>query len=65
MVVDRAAALEVSPAVDVTAQVLAIMNQNTAPFNVNAPAQAPATAPATRPATAPATTPPRPRPQGR
>jgi Skp family chaperone for outer membrane proteins len=65
VVIDRAAALEVSPTIDVTAQVLAIMNQNTAPFNVNAPAQAPATAPATRPATTPATTPPRPRPQGR
>jgi Skp family chaperone for outer membrane proteins len=64
VVIDRAAALEVSPTIDVTPQVLAIMNQNTTPFNVNAPAQAPAAAP-TRPATTPVTTPPRPRPQGR
>jgi outer membrane protein len=67
IVMDRGAAIEVSPTVDVTSSVLAIMNQNTAPLNVNAPAQAPqAPGTAPRPATAPpATTPPRPRPQGR
>ena len=53
VVIDRAAALEVSPTIDVTAQVLAIMNQNTAPFNVNAPAQAAPGAVPARPATAP------------
>ena len=66
IVMDRAATIEVSPTIDVTAAVLAVVNQNAAPFNVNAPAeaaQAPAgTAP--RPATAPPA-PPRPRPQGR
>ena len=66
IVIDRAAAIEVSPTVDVTAAVLAIVNQNTTALGVNAPAPAPAAAPAARPGTAPpATTPPRPRPQGR
>jgi Skp family chaperone for outer membrane proteins len=67
IVMDRAATIETSPTLDVTAAVLAVVNQNAAPLNVNAPAeaaQAPAgTAP--RPATAPPATPPRPRPQGR
>jgi outer membrane protein len=66
IVIDRAAAIDVSPTVDVTAAVLAIVNQNTTALSVNAPAQAPAAAPAARPGTTPpATTPPRPRPQGR
>jgi len=68
LVFDRRALIEASPALDITAAVLAILNQNAAPFNVNAPAPAAPTAPATtpRPATTPpATTPPRPRPQGR
>lgn len=63
---DVNAALGAAPTLDVTAAVLAVVNQNTAPLNVTAPppqqqpaAQAPATpAPAT-------TTPQRPRPQGR
>ena len=62
---DVNAALGAAPTLDVTAAVLAVVNQNTAPLNVTAPpqqqpaAQAPATpAPAT-------TTPQRPRQQGR
>jgi len=68
LVFDRRALIEASPTLDITAAVLAIVNQNATPLNVNAPAPqqaAPAAAPP-RPATAPpATTPPRPRPQGR
>ena len=66
LAVDVAATLAHAPALDVTDGVLALMNQNAAPFSVTAPQQAapPATAP--RPAaTPPVTTPPRPRPQGR
>jgi Skp family chaperone for outer membrane proteins len=42
--VDAAATLAISPTVDITAAVLAIVNQNTTPLNVNAPPpqQAPA-----------------------
>jgi Skp family chaperone for outer membrane proteins len=42
--VDISATLAHNPAVNVTADVLALMNQNNTPFNVNAPAQAPAAA---------------------
>jgi len=66
VVLDTNAVLSSAPALDITAAVLAIVNQNTAPLNVNAPAPTPAPAGA-RPATptpAPAT-PNRPRPQGR
>ena len=44
VVVDRGASLFVSPTVDLTPAVLAVVNQNTAPLNVNAPppAQQPA-----------------------
>jgi len=55
------------PALDVTDAVLALMNQNAAPFSVTAPPPPQQAAPAPtapRPATTPATTPPR-RPQGR
>ena len=67
IVIDRAAAIEVAPSVDVTPAVLAIVNQNTAPLNVNAPVQAAPQTPGATPARpgTPATTPPRPRPQGR
>ena len=47
LVVDAPPALSAAPALDVTAAVLAIMNQNATPLNVNAPAAAaPAPAPA-------------------
>jgi len=69
LALDVAATLAHGPALDVTDAVLALMNQNAAPFSVTAPppAAAPAAPAATppRPATTPATTPPRPRPQGR
>lgn len=44
VVVDRGASLFAAPTVDLTASVLAVMNQNTTPLNVNAPppAQQPA-----------------------
>src|SRR5688500_8008849 len=44
IVVDRGASLFVAPTVDLTASVLALVNQNTSPLNVNAPppAQQPA-----------------------
>jgi Skp family chaperone for outer membrane proteins len=63
LAVDAGQIINASPALDVTPAVLAIVNQNTAALNVNAPPpqqQAPAPA-----ATTPATTPPRPRPTGR
>ena len=60
LIVDRGATLAASPTVDVTAAVLAIVNQNTAALNVNAPP--PAQQPA---ATTPRPTQPQPRPQGR
>jgi Skp family chaperone for outer membrane proteins len=69
LTLDATDTLTLSPALDITAGVLALMNQNTAPFATTAPAPAPAPAPAgARPATptppAPAQ-PNRPRPQGR
>jgi outer membrane protein len=67
LVFDRRGLIAASPALDITPGVLALVNQNAAPFNVNAPQQAAPAAPAgtaPRPA-APAPTTPRPRPQGR
>jgi Skp family chaperone for outer membrane proteins len=64
VVVDAGSILSSSPALDVTAAILAAVNQNTAALNVNAPPpQQPAAA--TPAATTPATTPQRPRPTGR
>ncbi|MGE0179390.1 MAG: OmpH family outer membrane protein [Sphingomonas sp.] len=60
--VDRGATLAINPAVDVTDAVLAIVNQNTAALNINAPAPA---APAAGTPQQPAPQQPRPRPQGR
>lgn len=65
IVLDSSQALISSPALDITAPVLAIVNQNSTPFNVNAPAPTPAPAAAGRPATPAPATPNRPRPQGR
>ena len=66
LVLDRGGVINSSPALDITPAVLAIVNQNAAPLNVNAPAQpAPGTAPRPAATTPPATTPTRPRPQGR
>jgi Skp family chaperone for outer membrane proteins len=69
LAVDVATTLAHTPALDVTDAVLALINQNAAPFSVTAPPpQQPAAAPAAapRPGTAPPpATPPRPRPQGR
>lgn len=66
MVVDRGAVIDASPALDVTPAVLAIVNQNTQPLNVNAPAPQQGAQPAGRPAARPAQPQPnRPRPQGR
>jgi Skp family chaperone for outer membrane proteins len=65
IVIDSSQALISSPALDITAPVLAIVNQNTTPLNVNAPAPTPAPAAAGRPATPAPATPNRPRPQGR
>jgi len=48
--VDRGATLAINPAVDVTDAVLAIVNQNTAAVNVNAPAPQPAAATPQQPA---------------
>jgi Skp family chaperone for outer membrane proteins len=65
LAIDIATTLATNPALNVTDAVLALMNQNSTPFNVVAPppAQQPAAQqPATRP---PATQPNRPRPQGR
>lgn len=61
VVIDSSQALISSPALDITAPVLAIVNQNTTPLNVNAPAPTPAPA---SPTATPAT-PNRPRPAGR
>jgi Skp family chaperone for outer membrane proteins len=67
--VDLNATLAHNPAVNVTDAVLALMNQNTAAFNVTAPppqqAQQPAGAQPRPAATPPAQQPQRPRPQGR
>ncbi|MBV9884399.1 MAG: OmpH family outer membrane protein [Sphingomonadaceae bacterium] len=65
VVMDRAALIDAAPSIDVTPAVLAIVNQNAAPLNVNAPAQAAPAAPTAPRPTAPAPTTPRPRPQGR
>jgi len=60
VVLDAGSVLSSSPALDITPAVLAIVNQNTTPFNVNAPAPTPAPAVPPRPGTpAPA------RPSGR
>jgi outer membrane protein len=60
LVVDRAAALSFAPTIDLTAPVLAIVNQNTTPLNLNAPApQQPAAQPPAQPQQQPR------RPQGR
>jgi Skp family chaperone for outer membrane proteins len=64
LVLDRGGVLDASPTLDITAAVLAIVNQNTAPLNVNAPAPAQQPA-AQRPATPQPAQPNRPRPQGR
>lgn len=63
LVLDRSGVIDVAPALDITAAVLAIVNQNTAPLNVNAPAQAQPGAQQPPPAAQPQ--PNRPRPQGR
>lgn len=66
LVVDRGSVIDASPALDITPAVLAIVNQNSAALNVNAPEQPAAGAqpPAgTRPPAQPQ--PNRPRPQGR
>jgi outer membrane protein len=69
LVFDRRSLIDASPTLDITAAVLALVNQNAAPFNVNAPAPAqPGAAPAATPARPGATPPPttpRPRPTGR
>ena len=68
IVMDSSQVLNASPALDITPAVLAIVNQNTAPLNVNAPPPPPAPAQAGRPATPAPPSPPapnRPRPQGR
>lgn len=67
VVVDRRVLIDASPTLDISAAVLAIVNQNNAAINVNAPAPAAqqpaaATPAAQRPATP---QPNRPRPQGR
>ncbi len=66
IVVDTSQVLASSPALDITPAVLAIVNQNATPLNVNAPPPTPAPAAAGRPAPTPAPAQPnRPRPQGR
>jgi len=66
LAVDVASTIAHNPALDVTDAVLALMNQNAAPFSVTAPVPTQPAAAAPRPAaTPPATTPTRPRPQGR
>jgi outer membrane protein len=64
VVLDAGSLVTSSPALNITPAVLAIVNQNSTAFNVNAPAPAPAAQPGARPTPAPAT-PSRPRPQGR
>lgn len=63
VVLDAGSLVTSSPALNITPAVLAIVNQNSTAFNVNAPA-APAAQPGARPTPAPAQ-PNRPRPQGR
>lgn len=60
--VDRNATLAHNPAVEITDAVLAIVNQNTTPLNINAP---PPAQPAAAQPAAPQPQPNRPRPQGR
>jgi Skp family chaperone for outer membrane proteins len=63
LTLDADSALVVSPQIDITPAVLALMNANTAAFSTTAPPPPATPAPAT-PTPAPGT-PPRPRPQGR
>jgi outer membrane protein len=65
IVVDASQVLVSAPTLDITAPVLAIVNQNSTPLNVNAPPPTPAPAAAGRPATPAPATPNRPRPSGR
>jgi Skp family chaperone for outer membrane proteins len=66
LVVDRGSVIDASPALDITPAVLAIVNQNSAPLNVNAPDQPAAGAQPPAGARPPAQPQPnRPRPQGR
>ena len=66
IVVDASQVLVAAPTLDITAPVLAIVNQNSTPLNVNAPPPTPAPAAAGRPAPTPTpATPNRPRPSGR
>jgi hypothetical protein len=66
VVMDRGALIDAAPAIDITPAVLAIVNQNTAPLNVNAPAPAAGQQPAgARPGVPAPPQPNRPRPQGR
>jgi len=64
IVMDRGGLIDANAALDITAPVLAIVNQNTAPLNINAPPPPqPGAAPAQPPAQQPQQN--RPRPQGR
>jgi Skp family chaperone for outer membrane proteins len=66
IVLDTSQVLISAPAMDITPAVLAVVNQNTTPLNVNAPTPAPpAPAAVGRPATPAPATPNRPRPSGR
>jgi len=65
VVLDAGTVISASPALNITPAVLAIVNQNSAPFNVNAPAAPAAGAPPTGARPTPAPPPNRPRPQGR
>jgi Skp family chaperone for outer membrane proteins len=65
IVMDASQVLTSAPTLDITAAVLAIVNQNATPLNVNAPPPPPAPAQAGRPATPAPAQPNRPRPQGR
>jgi len=63
VVMDRAGLITASPTLDITPAVMAIVNQNNTPLNINAP---PPQQPAAAPTPAPAQPQPnRPRPQGR
>jgi Skp family chaperone for outer membrane proteins len=63
LALDVSTTLAHNPALDVTDAVLALMNQNAAPYSVTAPP--PAAGPAPAPTGVPTPTPTRPRPQGR
>jgi outer membrane protein len=65
LVLDRGGVIDASPTLDITAAVLAIVNQNTAALNVNAPPPQQQPAAGQRPATPQPAQPNRPRPQGR